>query len=157
VLWSSFAVLLMGKRRYGLPVSFCTNCGAPIQKLEAGRCPFCKTILNEAQAGGLVIDGRGPIWRVVLIAAGPKPKKTAKTLVDACQWRADQAEAFVASLAGGPRVVVENLPGGEATKIFIALQASGAEVSLERRQGADYVVTNSSQIIRDFAAKRGRR
>jgi len=134
-------------------VSFCTNCGAPVQKLEAGRCPFCKTILDEQQGAGLVIDGRGPIWRVVLIGPG---KKTAKMLVAACQWKADQAEAFVKSLASGPKVVVENIPGRDATQIFIKLQTDGAEVSLDRRQGADWVVTNSSQIIRDFAAKHRR-
>jgi hypothetical protein len=137
-------------------MSFCTNCGAPVQKLEAGRCPFCKTILDEAQAGGLVVDGRGPIWRVVMSAPGPKPKKTAKALVEACSWRADQAEAFVAQVGGGARVVVENVNGSAATPIFTRLLREEAEVSLERRQGADFVVVNSSQIVRDFAAKHRR-
>lgn len=138
-------------------VSFCTNCGAPVQKLEAGRCPFCKTILNETLASAVVVDGRGPIWRVVLLAAGPKPKKTAKALASACQWKSDQADAFVAGLANGPAIVVDDMHGRDATQIFIKLQTEGAEVTLERRQGADYVVTNSSQIIRDFAAKHPKR
>ena len=134
-------------------MSFCTNCGAAVQQLAGGRCVYCKTVVDVPQAAGLVVDGRGPIWRVVLLAAGPKPKKTAKALVEACKWQSAQAEAFVASLGAG-RIVIENVKASEATPIFTRLLREDAEVTLERRQGPDWIVSNSSQIVRDFAAKR---
>jgi hypothetical protein len=133
-------------------VSFCTNCGAPIQKLVAGRCPFCQTILDKQQAGGLFIDARGPIWRVVMLAVGGKPKKVAKALVEDLGWSADQANAFVASKM--PCIVVDNINGMPATKLFIRLHGEGAEATVERRQGADFIVANSSQIVRDFMKRK---
>ncbi|HEY8076002.1 MAG TPA: hypothetical protein VIF62_17870 [Labilithrix sp.] len=136
-------------------MAFCTNCGAAIRELVGGRCAYCKTAADVPAAAGLFVDGRGPIWRVVLLTAGPKPKKTAKALVEACKWKSDQAEAFVAGVGSG-RVVLENVNASEATPIFTRILRENAEVTLERRQGADWIVTNSSQIVRDFAAKRGR-
>jgi len=131
----------------------CSHCGAPVRELVAGRCPFCKTIIDQHQAGGLVIDGRGPIWRVVLLAAGPKPKNVSAALVAANGFSRDQAAAIVASAQGGPRIVVEDVRASEATPLFTTLHAAGAEVSLERRQGTDWVVQSSSAIVRDFQAK----
>ena len=46
--------------------------------------------------------------------------------------------------------------GAQATDLFIRLQTEGAEASLERRQGADYVVQVSSDKVREFAAKQRR-
>ena len=128
----------------------CSNCGAPLGRLENGACPYCHVLLAGHEPTPGVIDARGPVWRVVIWTGGRKPKKVWRALEQATDL-GDRARPVVgAATREQPKIVVQDVAGSQATTVFQQLIAAGGTGSLERREGTTWIVVQSSDLIAEF-------
>jgi len=128
----------------------CTNCGAPIQQLVDGACPYCHTVVPGHEPTPGIIDARGPVWRVILWSGGKKPKKVWKALEQATDLGPYARTVVENATREMPKVVVQDVVGSQATPIFMQMIAAGGTGSLERREGSNWVVAQSSDRMAEW-------
>jgi hypothetical protein len=132
----------------------CSQCGAPLVLVE-GRCSHCGAVHDHDQAAGLIVDGRGPVWRLRVVGIRDA-EGVVKHLVKELGWDEVRASALVQQVQqGNPAAIMERVHGRQVTDAFLPLHHAGAEASQERWTGATWEVAVSSETMRTFAAEHG--
>ncbi len=127
----------------------CPKCGAPLQQLVKGACPHCHAVIDKVLASEVIIDARGPIWRVLLLGAGGKPKKVIALVQSAFGRSALDAKTLVEAVRPGmPQVLVDGITGRDAITHFQSFMKVGAEVRTEHRHGADWRAGATTETIK---------
>jgi ribosomal protein L7/L12 len=111
-----------------LAASICPNCGAPLQQLVNGACPFCKTTLHDARSTGHGWAGDAPGATVWLHASDRKVLiQVVKVVRHHTGLGLREAKALVdAANDGQPVAVATGVTINAAEGFAAALQTAGA-------------------------------